>query len=416
MTVNVAGNAPASLTNTAMVAGGGETNTANDTASDPTTINTVASQLAFTTMTQTLTAGVTSGTITVQLDDASGNAVAAGSGGQTVNLATNSAGGLFRNTTDTATITSVTILAGSSAASLKYKDTLVGTPTLTASATGLASATQQETVIAVPASQLVFTTTTQTLTAGITSGTITVQLGDASGNPVAAGSGGQVVNLGTNSAGGVFRNTADTAAITSVMISAGSSATSFKYKDTLVGTPTLTASATGLASATQQETVVAAVEGAAFVSETILDHSVEDYGSSFVQTFTLRNSGTTPWVGYSLVHVAASDSLGSPDSIPIPTTAQGTTVVVNVPLEAIKTQVGSPGAAQLAYWEISDGAKQVPISGTPFAYNSYAQNKLWTAITINPAIGPNLKSGATRQHPPYRLQRERRGIRGLRLD
>ncbi len=40
LTVNVAGNAPASLTNTATVSGGGQTNTANDSASDPTTIAT----------------------------------------------------------------------------------------------------------------------------------------------------------------------------------------------------------------------------------------------------------------------------------------------------------------------------------------------------------------------------------------
>ena len=39
VTVNVAGNAPASATNTVVVSGGGELNTANDTASDITTIN-----------------------------------------------------------------------------------------------------------------------------------------------------------------------------------------------------------------------------------------------------------------------------------------------------------------------------------------------------------------------------------------
>jgi uncharacterized repeat protein (TIGR01451 family) len=39
LTVNVAGNAPASVTNTANVSGGGETNVANDAASDPTTID-----------------------------------------------------------------------------------------------------------------------------------------------------------------------------------------------------------------------------------------------------------------------------------------------------------------------------------------------------------------------------------------
>ena len=38
VTVNVATNAPASVTNTALVSGGGQTNTANDTASDPTAI------------------------------------------------------------------------------------------------------------------------------------------------------------------------------------------------------------------------------------------------------------------------------------------------------------------------------------------------------------------------------------------
>jgi uncharacterized repeat protein (TIGR01451 family) len=42
LTVNVASNAAASLTNTATVSGGGETNTANNTASDPTTINALA--------------------------------------------------------------------------------------------------------------------------------------------------------------------------------------------------------------------------------------------------------------------------------------------------------------------------------------------------------------------------------------
>ena len=39
VTVNVANNAPANMTNTATVSGGGETNTANDTASDPTRTN-----------------------------------------------------------------------------------------------------------------------------------------------------------------------------------------------------------------------------------------------------------------------------------------------------------------------------------------------------------------------------------------
>ncbi|MEJ7701590.1 MAG: choice-of-anchor Q domain-containing protein [Pyrinomonadaceae bacterium] len=42
LTVNVAANAPSSVTNTATVSGGGETNTTNNTAADPTTINAAA--------------------------------------------------------------------------------------------------------------------------------------------------------------------------------------------------------------------------------------------------------------------------------------------------------------------------------------------------------------------------------------
>jgi uncharacterized repeat protein (TIGR01451 family) len=48
LTVNVASNAPASVTNTATVSGGGEANTSNDTASDPTTITTTIPDLTIT--------------------------------------------------------------------------------------------------------------------------------------------------------------------------------------------------------------------------------------------------------------------------------------------------------------------------------------------------------------------------------
>ncbi|MFO1305654.1 MAG: IPTL-CTERM sorting domain-containing protein [Burkholderiales bacterium] len=47
LTVNVSGSAPASVTNTATVSGGGETNTGNNTASDPTTIGATFADLAI---------------------------------------------------------------------------------------------------------------------------------------------------------------------------------------------------------------------------------------------------------------------------------------------------------------------------------------------------------------------------------
>src|SRR5205823_494376 len=121
--------------------------------------------------------------------------VNAGVGGQLVNLGTTSGGGIFRNSADTATITTVTIASGSSTASFLYKDTVAGSPTIaaddqsppTGTDTGLTRATQTETVNAAGAAKFVYTTGPQTLTAGVNSRTITVQLQDAFSNPVNAG-------------------------------------------------------------------------------------------------------------------------------------------------------------------------------------------------------------------------------------
>ena len=66
LTVNVASNAPASVTNTATVSGGGETNTGNNTASDPTTITPLLPDLTITkTHTGTFTQGQTGATYTI---------------------------------------------------------------------------------------------------------------------------------------------------------------------------------------------------------------------------------------------------------------------------------------------------------------------------------------------------------------
>lgn len=92
-----------------------------------------------------------------------------------------------------------------------------------------------------------------------TLGPITVQRQDAFGNAVTAGS--TVVPLATNSTGvGIFAAAANGTAVTMVTITAGSSTALFFYGDTKVGTPTITASATGLAAA---DPVIATVTAAA---------------------------------------------------------------------------------------------------------------------------------------------------------
>lgn len=72
LTVNVANNAPASVTNTVTVSGGNETNTANDTASDPTQID-AALALAAQATSATVTSGSTAtSTLNVTVNPAAG--------------------------------------------------------------------------------------------------------------------------------------------------------------------------------------------------------------------------------------------------------------------------------------------------------------------------------------------------------
>jgi hypothetical protein len=179
--------------------------------------------------------------------------------GETVNLTSSSAGTYIFNTAQGSTgptgATSVTIPSGQSSATFYYGDTKSDHPTITAAATGLTSATQQETISAGAAAQLVFTTGTVsgTASANATVGPITVQEQDAYGNVTTTA---LTVNLTSASAGPYeFAATSGGTAITSINIAAGSSTATFYYGDENSGTPVITAAATGLTSGSQYETI-----------------------------------------------------------------------------------------------------------------------------------------------------------------
>ena len=146
-----------------------------------------ATQLVITTSAKTITAGTTpSSTITVQIQDASGNPVDQAGSTRTVDLATTSAGGSFRDTGDASTITSVTIPVGSSSASFLYRDTVAGSPTITVSTTtpsSLTSDTQGVTVNAGTPTQLAITSVNggSNPTAGVAF-SVVVRSKDAYGN------------------------------------------------------------------------------------------------------------------------------------------------------------------------------------------------------------------------------------------
>jgi hypothetical protein len=104
-----------------------------------------------------------------------------------------------------------------------------------------------------PSGSLSFNPTSEELTAGVASGSITVGLSTP------APSAGPTIALSTSSSGGGFSTSSAgpfTATLTLPAISSGnSSSTPFYYEDTAAGSPTLTASASGWGSATLPATV-----------------------------------------------------------------------------------------------------------------------------------------------------------------
>jgi hypothetical protein len=117
-----------------------------------------ASKLVITSpasVTGTASNSATLGAITVERQDTFGNAVTTGS--TTVALASDSTGTkVFAASVGTASITTVTIAAGSSSASFFYGDTKAGTPNITAAASGLNGGSKPATITAAAAFKLAF--------------------------------------------------------------------------------------------------------------------------------------------------------------------------------------------------------------------------------------------------------------------
>ena len=161
----------------------------------------IPSKLAFTTVPQTLTAGVASGTITVQVQDAAGNPT--NSTARTVTLTSNSGGAT------TFSPASLTIGSSSTSASFTYTDTKAGTPVITVTSSGLTNAAQTETINPGASSRLAFTTQPMGTTNGATMTAVVVQLQDQFSNNVAGS--GTNISLTLNGGGTLGGTTSLTA-------------------------------------------------------------------------------------------------------------------------------------------------------------------------------------------------------------
>jgi hypothetical protein len=139
----------------------------------------VADQI--TTTAQTVMAGSISGPITVQLVDIYGNPAPAGLGGQTFAISSSSTSGqsvtLDANGVPANTLT---IPAGASSASFKFRDTVVEGVTVQAQATGFTTLTQTETVI--PGATSKFKLTAPSAVTNGTPFNVTITAQDSYGN------------------------------------------------------------------------------------------------------------------------------------------------------------------------------------------------------------------------------------------
>jgi hypothetical protein len=212
-----------------------------------------ASKLVFTSSAVSGAASSTAnvGPITVQEQDPYGNPSTTS---ETITLSSSSSHGTFSATQNGTATTSLPIGGTSSNATFYYGDTQSGSPTLTASGSAGGTPTQAETINAASATNLVFTSQPVSGAASTLAslGPITLQEQDQFGNPSMTA---LTVNLSSSSSAGTFASSASGNSTTSINIGGNSSSGSFYYGDQKAGSPTVTAAATGVTSATQKEAV-----------------------------------------------------------------------------------------------------------------------------------------------------------------
>jgi hypothetical protein len=289
LTINAFVNGVGSTSVTVTTAGSGVTLGVNDGSGHTGTSNTftvttaAASKLAFVSVPASLGAGVTSGAITVQLQDQYGNHVNAGS----VIVVTLSPSGVwYSNSPGTTPISSVTISAGSSSSSSFYlMTTAAGPVSLGASATAYMSAS---------ASLTVTTSTTHFVVTGFPSPTIadvphivTVTAKDAYGNTV------------TSYAGTVAITSSDSKAVLPANAQLTDGVGSFIVTLVTAGSQSITATDTVSNSITGSQTGLTVNAGG-------LDHFVfsavsspQTAGSAFSVTVTAKDLFGNTVTGYS---------------------------------------------------------------------------------------------------------------------
>jgi hypothetical protein len=350
-----------------------------------------ATKLVYTTAAQTVTAGGHSGATTVTAEDPFGNP---SNVTQNTTIALTSTDGasntFYSNAGFTTVVTSMPMNSGTDTVTFYWIDTKAGAPTITAAETAgqaLTQATQVETVNAAAATQLVYTTAAQTVTAGGHSGATTVTAEDQYGNPSNVTQNTTIGLTSTDGASNTFYSNAGfTTVVMSMPMNSGTDTVTFYWIDTKAGTPTITAAETAgqaLTQATQVETVSAAA--ATKLVYTTAAQTVTAGGDSGATTVTAEDQYGNPSNVTQNTTVGLTSTDGASNTFY--SNAGFTTVVTSMPMNSgtdmvtfywIDTKAGAPTitAAETAGQALTQATQVETVNAaaaTKLAYTTAAQ-------------------------------------------
>ena len=350
-------------------------------------------QIVFTTGVRTFTASVCGGmanVITVQLRDAAGNVTNATGGGVAFQAVSTSGTASWWTNQTCATAASggnFTVPNGSSSLNLFYRDTTVGTPTISISSALTNPAPQMHSVVPGPAARLAFTTVARTFTAAQCGGAaneIIVQLQDANGNPVSAGGSGQVFTAVTSSAGPAawFTDSSCTtlSATGAFTIPNGMNSVSLFYRDDRAGTPTLTlTNGSSLTNPTgQQQTVNAGPPARLVISPSTQTLAALNCGT--IVTVTMQDAGGN------VVNAGSSRTIQLAASVPGPNIMFYSNSGCSSAIPSDQLTMAANASSVTFYWRAENAGSATITADTA----SITQGTLAATITAAPVTQLNI--------------------------
>lgn len=202
----------------------------------------VPAAIAYVTSAQTVQAGACSGVTTVKLQDAYSNDTTA-TASTTVNFAASNLT-FYSDSSCSSVVTSQVIASGASQASVYFKGSVSGLQIVTASATGLSSSMQTETITAATLAEVRFSPASLTVLAGDCSAVTQLRLTDTMGNPGSPASNVSVALAATGVT--YFTDASCSSSLTNpVVLSNGTPTQNLYVKKTMIGATSVTAVATG---------------------------------------------------------------------------------------------------------------------------------------------------------------------------